>query len=267
VAAEHKTVVLTRTPEQSESMARALSDLGVRVISFPTIELIPPPDEDIIRQAVTELGTYDWIIFTSINAVNHFFAYLDNGDACMQLPKIAAVGPATASALAARGYKVNLMPVTRFQAEGLVEAFVALSPSEKATSGEKPDAKKGRILIPRALAARDVLVEELPKLGYRVTVAPVYETVRARPGNADIDAIEEAEGIVFTSPSTVRNFIDILDDTKIGKGLAYLGSRKIFSIGPITTAELYDNSASENQIFEAKESTGKGLVELIATRL
>ncbi|MCL2403625.1 MAG: uroporphyrinogen-III synthase [Coriobacteriia bacterium] len=268
----NKSIVLTRTPEQSTAMTRALESLGARVISFPTIKLIEPPDESPIKQAIAQLDSYDWILFTSINAVNRFFTYLPKGACCQHFPKIAVVGPSTAHALELRGYRVELMPETNFQAEGLVEAFETLSKGK--ISSKDSDESRGHVLIPRALEARDVLQGRLPKLGYEVTVAPIYETVQANPSSADILSIETADGIAFTSPSTVRNFIAIVDgstgicaSTGTGAGISYLNGLKIFSIGAVTTAELYSNPIDRNHIFEAEESTGESLVNLIAMKL
>ena len=310
---EHKTIVLTRRPEQSASMTDALTALGARVVSFPTIEIISPPNKSVIKQAVLELDSYEWIIFTSVNAVDCFFGYFgyeagqsivntrrvacgysarrSESDASTTFShsasvldplfrakvskvalrsapsthytlsslcsKIAVVGPATAEALEAYGVKVDLMAES-FQAEGLVEAFAAL-----------PDdfAKEGKVLIPRALEARDVLTEELPKLGYEVIIAPVYQTVRATPpvdAFADLDC---ADGIVFTSPSTARNFVEIFNSHSNNSALNYLKNRKVFSIGPITSDELRTLGLSQEEIIEAAQSTSTGLVKAIASSL
>ena len=287
---EHKTIVLTRRPEQSASMIDALTALGGRVVSFPTIEIIPPPDEGVIEQAVLELDSYEWIVFTSANAVDCFFGYLgyeaewNRGGtqrvldplfrakvskvalrSALNTPsvplslcsKIAVVGPTTAEALEAYGVKVDLM-AENFQAEGLVEAFAAL-----------PDdaVKKGRVLIPRALEARDVLTEELPKLGYEVTVVPVYQTVCATPTDDAFADLGCADGIVFTSPSTARNFVEIFNSHSNNSAIDYLKSRKVFSIGPVTSDELHTLGLAQDEIIEAAQSTSIDLVKAIASSL
>ena len=287
---EHKTIILTRTPKQSASMTDALTALGARVISFPTIEIIPPLDESIIEQAVLELDSYEWIVFTSANAVDCFFRYLGDfryeggwsivntrrvldplfrakvskvalrsASSTHYTPptlcsKIAVVGPATAEAVEAYGIRPDLV-AQNFQAEGLVEAFASL-PCESV--------KKGRVLIPRALEARDVLTEELPKLGYEVVVAPVYQTVRAIPAADAFAGLDCADGIVFTSPSTARNFVEIFNSHSNNSAIDYLKSRKAFSIGPVTSDELRALGLSQEEIIEATQSTSTDLVKAIA---
>jgi len=245
-------------------MKAALEDLGARVVLFPTIEIVSPPDESIVEQAIEQLDIYEWIIFTSTNAVEHFFDYLArlNPEALFQLvtqqslPKTAVVGPATGEALESYGVHPTLMAES-FQAEGLVESFAAL----QGGAGRK-------VLIPRALEARDVLERELPQLSYEVTVAPVYQTVQADVPAEGITALAGADGIVFTSPSTVRNFINIFDGVSEGESaIDYVSARKIFSIGPVTTAELHKHPQLQDCIFEAPEFTTSSLVELIAHTL
>ena len=286
---EHKTIVLTRTLKQSVSMTDALTALGARVVSFPTIEIVPPPNESVIEQAIAQLDSYEWIVFTSVNAVDCFFRYLGDfryeagwsivntrrvldplfrakvskvalrsaSSTHYTLPslcsKIAVVGPATAEAVEAYGIRPDLI-AQNFQAEGLVEVFAAL-PDD--------DAKRGKALIPRALEARDVLTEELPKLGYEVTVAPVYQTVRATPTADAFADLDCADGIVFTSPSTARNFVEIFNNHSNNPAVDYLKGRKVFSIGPITSDELRTLGLAQDEIIEAAKSTSTDLVDVI----
>ena len=249
---EHKTIVLTRTLKQSVSMTDALTALGARVVSFPTIEIVPPPDESVIEEAVLELDGYEWIVFTSVNAVDCFFKHLYSF-AILNNLKIAVVGPATAEAVEAYGIRSDLV-AQNFQAEGLVEVFAALPDA---------DAKRGKALIPRALEARDVLTEELPKLGYEVTIAPVYQTVCATPTADAFADLGYADGIVFTSPSTARNFVEIFNSHSNNSALHYLKNRKVFSIGPITSDELRTLGLDQNEITEATKSTSSDLVDVI----
>jgi len=233
-------------------MTDALTALGARVVSFPTIEIVPPLDESVIEEAVLELDGYEWIIFTSANAVDYFFKHLNSSTILSSL-KIAVVGPATAEAVEAYGIRSDLV-AQNFQAEGLVEVFAALPDA---------DAKRGKALIPRALEARDVLTEELPKLGYEVTIAPVYQTVCATPTVDAFTNLDCADGIVFTSPSTARNFVEIFNSHSDDSALHYLKNRKVFSIGPITSDELRTLGLDQNEITEATKSTSSDLVDVI----
>ena len=264
-----KKVVLTRTPEQSKAMTRDLQDLGTEVISFPTIRLIPPPDESIIKEAIREIDTYEWIILTSVNAVEHFFKYLGKVDAST-LPKVAVVGPATEKALEKHGGTAYVVAES-FQQEGLVEVFSTLPHSAQADKSHK-----GKVLMPRSLEARDVLFKSLPKLGYELTVAPVYKTVQAAYNPASLATLRSADAVVFTSPSTVKNFTSILDGagknqllSDVGQGSSYdfLNTCKVYSIGPVTSAELHKHPIDRDRIYMAAEATGTSLVQRIAETL
>ena len=248
-----KTIVLTRRPEQSASITDALTAKGAQVICFPTIQLTAPPDETVICRALVELDSFDWIIFTSANAVERFFTYIRPSNKEGH-PRIAVVGPATLEALEAHSVQADLM-AENYQAEGLVATFEDLESREQGR-------KAGRVLIPRALEAREILPEELLRLGYEVTVAPVYQTVQAFPGPAALSQLERADGIIFTSPSTARNFTALLEEE--GRdALSYLSGRTVFSIGPITTDELEHLGISRSRIRQADEATGASLVDTI----
>jgi uroporphyrinogen III methyltransferase/synthase len=256
-----KTICLTRTPEQSAPLAAALKQRGAYVIEFPTIELVPPPDETIIKQAIAKLDTYDWLIFTSANAAEHFFMYVSPSrhsglDPESIFPQVAAVGTATATALATHGITDITIP-NDFKAEGLIELFKASS-----ASGQ-------RVLIPRALHAREILPDTLRELGYEVTVAPVYETVQARPSTKKLEELTDGhrlhcDALVFTSPSTARNFIDILNDAGY-QAASLIQTVETFSIGSVTTTELITLGFDATRIHESTQSTSTTLVDTLAS--
>ncbi len=142
-------------------------------------------------------------MFTSVNGVAAFF---DRGLAPAGLDaralggvRVAAIGPGTAAALAARGIRVDLLP-ERFVAESLLEAF------------PDPTAPGERVLLARAAQARDVLPEGLGARGYAVEVLPVYRTVTAAPDPAALALVRDGgiDAVTFTSSSTVRNFVDLV---------------------------------------------------------
>src|SRR5262249_11851105 len=160
--------------------------LGAEVVELPSIALDP------IAFTAPDLRDYGWLVFTSRNGVDAFF---DRGlapknlDARALAPvKIAAIGPGTSSALAARGVRADLVP-ERFVAESLLDAFPA-----PAQEGE-------RVLLARAETARDVLPDGLAAQGYAVDVLAVYRTVTATP---DPDALAQVrsgavDALTFTS--------------------------------------------------------------------
>ena len=139
-----KTILITRAAAQSAELRTRLEDLGARVIECPTIQIVPPKTWKPVDEAIRRVNTYQWVLFTSANAVEQFMDRM--GNIRWNVP-IAAVGSATAAKLGERGLKPTLLP-KEFRAEGLLEAF--------------PDNLVGtRILFPRAEVARELLPEEL----------------------------------------------------------------------------------------------------------
>ncbi|HEY2380455.1 MAG TPA: uroporphyrinogen-III synthase [Terriglobia bacterium] len=199
-----KTVVITRAASQSAELRASLEALGARVIECPTIHLVPPTSWKPVDDAIRKLNTYNWLLFTSANAVEQFMDRM--GERRPSIP-IAVVGSATGKKLAGWGLKPELVPED-FRAEGLLEAF--------------PQNLVGtRILFPRAEVARELLPEELRRRGAVVDIVTVYRTVKAMMGNiGDILAAEPVDCIVFTSPSTIPEDLHMLPT---GTTLAVIG--------------------------------------------
>lgn len=251
-----RSVVVTRSMEQSADLARPLEALGATVVACPVIDIVDPPEPQLVEQAISRLSTYDWVVLTSTNAVDRFFGHgAFAGDPAAAITaagvRVAAVGRATADRLAQLGIAVDLVPAD-YRAEGLAEAFVDMEAGEG-----------WRFLIPRALEAREVLRDTLEPLGAVVDVVPVYRTIPATP--APQVAARLASGdfdvVTFTSPSTVRNFIAML----LAGGLdpsAVLSDVVRASIGPVTTAALAE--AGFEPTVEADPSTVPVLVDAIA---
>ena len=156
-------IVITRRAEQAGGLRRALEARGATVIEFPTISLAPPQSWRPLDAAIGRLGEYDWIIFTSANGVDGFAARLRKNRKTMSAlhsALIAAIGPATARALRARGLRVHVVP-EEYRAEGLLKAL-----AHGRWRGK-------RVLLVRAARARQVLPRELRRRGAHVDVLPV----------------------------------------------------------------------------------------------
>ncbi|HXW83814.1 MAG TPA: uroporphyrinogen-III C-methyltransferase [Candidatus Binataceae bacterium] len=211
-------IVVTRPRAATEDFAQRLRELGADAIEFPTIEVQPPASYVAIDNAIAQLQTFDWIIFTSANAVDAFVARVrELGHDIRELgpARICAIGPATAERVASHALRVAAVPA-EFRAEQIVEVI-----GERRIRG-------AQILIPRAQVARGVLPELLLKKGARtVEVAPVYRTVK--PRHADSGRVRElAEGglldlVVFTSSSTVSNFAEMVGRAARGLNAAVIG--------------------------------------------
>lgn len=251
-----RSVVVTRSMEQSADLARPLEALGATVIACPVIDIVEPPEPERVERAIAELTSYDWVVLTSTNAVERFFGHeAFGGDPASSVTeagvRVAAVGRATADRLAQLGIAVDLVPAD-YRAEGLAEAFVDMEAGEG-----------WRFLIPRALEAREVLRDTLEPLGAVVDVVPVYRTVPARP-SSEVAARLATGGfdvVTFTSPSTVRNFVTMLVAGGLDPSVVLSGVVRA-SIGPVTTAALAE--AGFEPTVEADPSTVPVLVDAIA---
>lgn len=220
-----KRILVTRTRRQSSELAMQLEALGAKAILIPTIEIVPPASFAALDAALTCLGTYDWLLFTSANAVEAFHSRAQFLR-LTQLPKhIAVIGPATLHAANAIGLSVDLVP-PRYVAESLAEAFL-------------PEAPGSSFLLVRAAEARDHLPEALSAAGATVTIAEAY---RNQLPAESIPALQELfasprqypDAITFTSGSTARNLCALLEAAK----LTLPQSIPLASIGPVTSDAL-----------------------------
>jgi uroporphyrinogen III methyltransferase/synthase len=247
-------VVVTRPEPQAEPFAALLREQGARVIPFPVIQIEPPRTWEAADQAIVRLGQYQWIIFTSANGVRCFSRRLTElgGDVrALKGLRLCTIGPATAEALAGLGLKEDLVP-EKFVSEGVVEAFA------------KMDIKGTRMLLPRAEEARDVIPGGLAGQGADVDVIAVYRTAPSGRTRGELDAwIGKGlvDAVTFTSPSTVRHFLDIMG--RQGADDLFCGRRaRIAAIGPVT-AEAVRQAGYAVDIFQ-ETYTVAGMVEALA---
>ena len=234
-----KKIIVTRTRKQASKLSNALENLGATVFEIPTIE-IEPVENSTLDQKISELATFDWIIFTSSNGVDAFFNRLkQSGKDARALGgiKIAVIGKSTAETLEKFSLTADLIP-EKFVAESLLESF------------EKIPIAGKNFLIPRAETARDVLPDGLQKLGANVEVVPTYRTKIP----ASTEKIPDADLVTFTSSSTVKNFVDMF-------GIETLSKIPAASIGPITSETI--RSFNVEPVVTAEEFTISGLVDAI----
>lgn len=228
-------IVITRDRAQSTELSERFTAIGAEVVECPVIEIRP------LEFPIDHIADYDWIIFTSANGARHF---LDRLDDIRQLKgRIAAVGSSTKATIEAYRLKVDRVP-KEYVAEGIVEAFA------------QDDLHGKRILLPRASVARDVVPNELTKLGAQVDVMDVYRNVI--PEDAAARAIEafqvKPHWVTFTSSSTVKNLLAVMDRGKL-KGV------RLASIGPVTSDTLRKHGLTVDT--EAEPHTMDALVAAI----
>jgi uroporphyrinogen III methyltransferase/synthase len=213
-----RTVVVTRARAQASGLAKTLRDLGANAVELPAIRIESKTGDAEVRAAAEAIADYDLVCLTSPNGVKLLFEALDEAgrDArALSGATVAAIGPGTARALAARGIAADIVP-ERFVAEALVEALAEV------------DVEGKRVLVARAAEARDVLPDALRERGGEVDVVALYETVREAPDDAAVAAAQDADYVTFTSSSTVTNLTEALGDRFPAKA-------RIVSIGPITS--------------------------------
>ncbi len=221
-----KRILVTRTRSQASDLVMLLEDNGADCMEGSTIALVDPDSWTETDKALADIGSYDWLLFTSINAISFFFKRLrEKGMDARDLkgPQIGVVGTATAEILHDYGIRADLLP-KEFTGEGLAEVLL-----EQGVKGKK-------ILIPRALKASEILPEKLHEGGAEVTVAPVYQNVRPDDYAMVRKALEEKkiDMVTFTSSSTVRNFLEMLEIENDDEFERLLGGVKIAVIGPVT---------------------------------
>lgn len=246
-----KTVVVTRARHQASTLTTQLEEFGAQVLECPVIEIAPPSDQTLLKQAIEQVSNYRWVIFTSANGVEAFFAGAEAQDKdarCLADATVVAIGSGTQAALARNGIKQVLVP-GEFRAEGIVELLNGkLQPDE-------------RVLIARAEEARDVLPQSLREQGIAVDDVPAYRTHIAEGCREAILAAlwnGEVDAVTFTSSSTVHNLVACLEGrVSLLEGIA------LYSIGPITSAALRE--AGLEPFDQAEIYTVGGLVDSIVS--
>jgi uroporphyrinogen-III synthase len=264
-----KRILVTRTRLQASALSSNLRALGATPVEFPTIRIVPPPDWGQLDQALTRLYSqpsgYDWLIFTSVNGVQSVCErMLQPGyeTHTLQNVRIAAIGPATASALERYGLHAEIVP-GEYVAEGVAAALL----EDARVRGETLRGR--RVLLARAAEARRVLVDELEHAGALVDEVAAYYTVAAtaddEQGRSVLHLLQthQLSIITFTSSSTVRNFVAWLRSVSDDALTLVTGPRRpiLACIGPITAQTARELGLSV--AIEAREFTIDGLVQAI----
>jgi uroporphyrinogen-III synthase len=239
-----KRVVITRAESQSASLAQALRAKGAEVISLPLIRIAPPEDTTDFDSALRNLEKFDWVVFTSQNAVSataeRLAAIGIRSRADDVRPKIAAVGKSTAESA---------------ESFGLSVAYTGKGGTATDLFKELADELRGkRVFLPRSDKAPTALIRELREAGADVTEAVAYRTVYVAELEPNAkEALANGDAVLFLSPSAVHAFLSVV---KTGV-LSSLQERvAVGAIGPVTVSALYeagircDFQASEPRVDE-----------------
>ena len=227
-----KLVVNTRSPRQAPELDELLAERGAIPVSYPCIDIAPPRDQAALERALGELssGVYDWLVFTSSNAVAAVAAaaagVLDRGRSATLSSEIggtrvAVVGPGTAAA-------VRRLLGLSIELEAQVHTAEALAE-------ELAGRKVRKALIPAAEGARDVLSTTLEMNGAEVEVVTAYRTVPGQ-GGEDLPGLlnrGRVAAVIFTSSSTVDNLALRLE--RENGDWSRLAATCIACIGPVTS--------------------------------
>lgn len=239
-------ILITRDASQSGGLEEKLKTIGASVICVPTISIEDPDDWSAFDRVAPQVDQFHWIIFSSANAVLQTKKRLDYlGISLSDHPQLrfAAVGSQTAQLMEEAGWKVDVVP-KKFQSEGLASAL-----QRKEIFGKK-------IWFPRALQARNYLIQSLSSAGAEVIMTPVYQNripLENRPILRQTMEEHSIDWITFTSASTVDNFVQLLEELPDRDSFP-----KIASIGQKTTEALLKHGLTP--IFTAVPQTLDGLV-------
>ncbi len=246
-----KRVLVTRSREQASALSEKIEELGGEPWEFPTIGITEPDDYAPLDKAVDEIEKYDWIILTSVNGVKSFFKRLMEKDKDIRDLKgirLCAIGPKTKEEVEKFGIRCDFVP-NEYRAEAIIEGL------------KNEDMAGKKVLLPRADIARKIIPDTLKQLGAEVEEVVAYKTVMGS-GNAkllqEMLAEKKLNVLTFTSSSTVRNFVNMLNADNLDELLAGV---TVASIGPITS-----DTAKELGVrvdVEAAEYTIDGLIQAI----
>jgi len=241
-----RSVVVTRPEGRTGALAARLVDLGARAVELACTRTEDPADGGAaLAAAAAGVAGFDWVVFTSPEAVRRFLALLrdarDFGAA-----RVAAVGPSTAEALAAGAVVADLVP-GQAVADALLDAFPG-----------PPGDRAGRVLLPRAAVARDVLPDGLRAAGWEVEVVEAYRTVPVGDLSAEVRAAAAAaDAVAFTSSSAVTAFLEVAGPASLPPTVA--------CIGPVTAATARRHGVPVDVVAEVH--TLDGLVDALVSSL
>ena len=242
-----KRILVTRPRAQADEFASKLRSAGFEPVYFPVIEIKPVENNLALERALSKLGCYEWIVFTSANAVDVVFGnysrliFADGVET-----RFAAIGPKTASSLEAHGIAPSFVP-EEYVAEAILPGLGDLI---------------GKwVLLPRAEIARKALPEAIFNAGGIPHEITVYKTLPSQPDPEGLAALRTGvDAITLTSPSTVQNFIAIARQNDLDP--FHLPENPLFAcIGPITAQAAKD--AGFSNLVVAKEYTTDGLLAVL----
>lgn len=250
-------ILITRPRAQADEFTEKLRNAGFEPILFPVIEIQPIENNVALERALEKLDCYEWVVFTSVNAVEVVFSppsvsphFLRKWGECPEGTRgvrVAAIGPKTAEALRKHGIEPYFVP-EEYVAEAILPGL--------------GDLKGKWVLLPRAEIARKALPEAIANAGGIAHEIAVYKTLPTDPDADGLSALRSGVDVVtLTSPSTVHNFVAICKQN--GLDPLNLPKNPLFAcIGPITEQAAREEGLT--RVVVAGEYTTDGLIEAIS---
>ena len=247
-----KRILVTRAAHQAGKLSEGLRAAGFEPVEVPILEIQPPSSYDALDAALRNVGAYDWLIFTSANAVR---TLVERAAACgivfaSAMPRVAAVGKATNDAARQAGFTTAFTP-KEFVAESLVEALAGSAAGK-------------RVLLARAAVARDVIPDSLRAAGAIVDVVDAYQNAipAGAPEQLRATLAGGIDAATFTSSSSATHLAEVANAAGITFPFAGV---KAVSIGPITSMTLRE--LGWPPVAEADPHDISGLVAAVAKAL
>lgn len=247
---KNKRILITRPRAQTEEFANALIAEGAQPIFFPVIQIVPPESFSDLDHALQTLHQYDWLILTSVNAVDAFFKRLDFLG-IKNIPsnlRLITIGSKTAESLSKYGISPDYIPY-EYVSESILSGF------HENISGK-------RFLLPQSSLARKALANEIRIAGGIADEVTAYQTIATQPTESELNELRIGVDIItFTSPSTVENFIDVVQKNGFNP-LELIGPPLFACIGPVTK-KAAENAGLMN-LTVANKYTTDGLIDAIS---
>jgi len=244
-------VLVTRAAHQAGKLSDELRAQGAEPVEVPVLEICSPENLEPLDNALQQLDTYDWLILTSANTVRAMAeraAVLNVVFSSIDSLKVAAIGTGTAAVARSAGFSVEIVP-DKYVGESLVASMAGKAAGKK-------------ILLARAMVARDVIPDSLRLAGATVDVVDAYQN--RMPAQAPEQLRQALAGgvdaVTFTSSSSVSH----LADAACAAGLSFpFAGVAAISVGPITSQTLRE--AGWEPSIEASPSDITGLVNAVVT--
>jgi len=249
-ALEGKRIIVTRAREQARDLIERFGALGAEVLLLPAVSFSPAVNSEPLDRAVASLGDFDWVLFTSANAVR-FLALRCRELGCElgrdERPRYAAVGPATATAAAAEGIRVEFV-AREYSGAGLAREMGA-------------EIAGRRVLLPQSQRAGSELPAALAAKGAIVTEVVVYQTGGLGAHDAVVEELFRSghvDVVTIFSPSALENLRAEFGAESLQR---VASNAALAAVGPVTAAAI--RAAGLPVAILAREATGASLVEAV----